>query len=168
MAACGVTVEKIRILARHSSDTILRYVREAPLKTLRRDLGLLADCGSASASRAPVSKDRASATTEQLRHALARVEHLDRAVQRLSEVVDHRTELFLFNKESSSVHRLQPSDSGLTACGWHFTARKRAKGSLQILTDVDDFPWWALCDKCLQDRRSQLKAAALYSISDSE
>jgi hypothetical protein len=31
-AALGVEVTKIRILARHSGDAILRYVAEAPLK----------------------------------------------------------------------------------------------------------------------------------------
>ena len=40
---------KIKILARHSTDAILRYVAEAPLKSLRADLGLV-DCGSSSSS----------------------------------------------------------------------------------------------------------------------
>ena len=40
-AALGIEVNKIRILARHSGDTILRYVSDAPLKSLRSDLGLL-------------------------------------------------------------------------------------------------------------------------------
>ena len=40
LAACGVEVDKIRILARHSGDAVLRYVAEAPLRTLRADLGL--------------------------------------------------------------------------------------------------------------------------------
>ena len=40
-AAMGIEVNKIRILARHSGDTILRYVVEAPLRSLRADLGLV-------------------------------------------------------------------------------------------------------------------------------
>ena len=39
-AVAGLEVNKIRILARHSGDTILRYVADASLHTLRADLGL--------------------------------------------------------------------------------------------------------------------------------
>ena len=35
LAAHGIDVHKIRILARHASDAIMRYVAEAPLNTLR-------------------------------------------------------------------------------------------------------------------------------------
>ena len=40
LAAGGMEVNKARIMARHSGDTILRYVADAPLKSLRADLGL--------------------------------------------------------------------------------------------------------------------------------
>ena len=40
LAAAGMEVNKVRIIARHSGDTILRYVAEAPLESLRADLGL--------------------------------------------------------------------------------------------------------------------------------
>ena len=40
LAAAGMEVNKLRIIARHSGDTILRYVSDAPLKSLRADLGL--------------------------------------------------------------------------------------------------------------------------------
>ena len=39
LAAHGIDVHKFRILARHTSDAILRFVAEAPLPTLRADLG---------------------------------------------------------------------------------------------------------------------------------
>ena len=39
-ATAGVEVNKIRILARHSGESILRYVAETPLKSVRHDLGL--------------------------------------------------------------------------------------------------------------------------------
>ena len=39
-AAIGIDVNKIRILARHSGETIMRYVQDAPLRSLRSDLGL--------------------------------------------------------------------------------------------------------------------------------
>ena len=40
LAAIGLEINKIRLLAIHSGDTILRYVSEAPLKSLKSDLGL--------------------------------------------------------------------------------------------------------------------------------
>ena len=40
LAAAGMEVNKVRIIARHSGDTILRYVSDAPLESLRADLGL--------------------------------------------------------------------------------------------------------------------------------
>ena len=40
LASAGVEVAKIRIFARHSGDTILRYVADAPLAAIRSDLGL--------------------------------------------------------------------------------------------------------------------------------
>jgi hypothetical protein len=40
LASHGVEVNKLRILARHSGDTILRYVGEAPLASIRLDLGV--------------------------------------------------------------------------------------------------------------------------------
>ena len=39
-AELGVEIKKIGILARHSGDTIMRYVSEAPLRSLMADLGL--------------------------------------------------------------------------------------------------------------------------------
>ena len=39
-AALGLDPNKIRILARRSGDTILRYIQEALLKSLRSDLGI--------------------------------------------------------------------------------------------------------------------------------
>ena len=41
-AELGVEVNKLKILARHSGDTILRYVADTPLRALRSDLGLSA------------------------------------------------------------------------------------------------------------------------------
>ena len=46
LAAAGMEVNKVRIIARHSGDTILRYVSDAPLKSLRADLGLRSLPGS--------------------------------------------------------------------------------------------------------------------------
>ena len=39
-AALGLEINKIRLLARHSGETILRYVLETPLASIRSDLGI--------------------------------------------------------------------------------------------------------------------------------
>ena len=38
--ALGLETNKIRIIAMYSGDTILRYIQEAPLKSIRSDLGI--------------------------------------------------------------------------------------------------------------------------------
>ena len=40
LARVGLDVNKLRILARHSGDMILRYVADVPLSSIRSDLGL--------------------------------------------------------------------------------------------------------------------------------
>ena len=45
LAAYGVEVAKIKILARHSTEQIMRYVQEAPLAAIRLDLGLPGSSG---------------------------------------------------------------------------------------------------------------------------
>ena len=39
-ATHGVEISKIRLIARHSGETIMRYVLDAPLQSIRADLGL--------------------------------------------------------------------------------------------------------------------------------
>ena len=52
LAELGLEVMKIRIFARHGGDTILRYVAEAPLRTLRSDLGIQQSSTSAAGTAA--------------------------------------------------------------------------------------------------------------------
>ena len=46
-------MNEIRILARHAGDTILRYVRDAPLATIRADLGMAARLHQVSTAAGP-------------------------------------------------------------------------------------------------------------------
>ena len=46
-AALGLEINKVRLMARHSGETIMRYVADAPLRSLRTDLGLDDPSGSA-------------------------------------------------------------------------------------------------------------------------
>ena len=40
-AALNIEVNKIRLMARHSGEVIMRYVQDAPLRSLRADMGLI-------------------------------------------------------------------------------------------------------------------------------
>lgn len=63
-AAMGVEVNKNRILARRSGDTILRYVADAPLRSLRADLGLCGGGKTSSSSSASFSAGSSAATPD--------------------------------------------------------------------------------------------------------
>ena len=79
-AALGIEVNWIRILTRRSGDTILRYVAEAPLRSLRADVGLMPKPGSASSSHASFA---ASASAPPAKDLVARLRKLDTAMVNL-------------------------------------------------------------------------------------
>ena len=62
-AAMGVEVTKIRIVARHSGDAILRYVAEAPLKSFKSNLGWNFDGSSSSSSATPFARGASNSTS---------------------------------------------------------------------------------------------------------
>ena len=79
LTTMGVEVNKVRILARHSGDAILRYVADAPVKSLRSDLGLCS-ASAASSSSSAVFGPQGQGTSALVQ---ARVRTLEAAMQRL-------------------------------------------------------------------------------------
>ena len=79
-SAIGLETNKIRILARHSGDTILRYIQEAPLKSIRVDLGMAAQ-GRASKAASSSSAAASVHTSKQVSVLEAKIEELERALQ---------------------------------------------------------------------------------------
>lgn len=78
-AALGLEVNKIRLLARHSGDTILRYVKDAPLKSIRADLGIALQGKSPTASSSRSSSS--TVATARIISLEAKVAELERALQ---------------------------------------------------------------------------------------
>ena len=125
-AALGLEINKIRLPARHSGETIMRYVAEAPLRSLRTDLGL---APSGSIIAAP------GASTSRATTALAkRINGLEALVATLeARVREHKAEFqqpappalrgappqrWITNMATLTVHRTRINDDARTICGW--------------------------------------------------
>ena len=167
LAAAGMEVNKIRIMARHSGDTILRYVSEAPLKSLRADLGL---------STAPDTDDLCtrfmSGNTSKLSPLVrARVDKLENALIRLEATVQAQAQdvvalatrftrtddrVYVQNTTTATVHMARCGDEGRTVCGWSF-AKSRSRGPeipTRKIHSLNDLPGMLLCEKCLPTERA--------------
>ena len=83
-AALGLEINKVRLMARHSGETIMRYVADAPLRSLRSDLGLADTQGSA----ALVAKASSSRTPPAM---LAKMTGLENMLRRLEATVASHT-----------------------------------------------------------------------------
>jgi len=135
--AAGIEVNKIWILARHSGDMILRYVAEAPLESLRADLGL-ADLHQAGHSvPAPATQSISSPGTpgrfmRDSKAANARLSVLERALSDLQETVQSQAQdvaamstafclteqrVFVQNTASAAVHYARTNDERRSVCG---------------------------------------------------
>jgi hypothetical protein len=178
LAALGLEVMKIRIFARHGGDTILRYVAEAPLRTLRSDLGVQQSSTSAAAKFGP---PRATADNAPLRKRLQRLEQhvvdLQKAVQvQASDLVSVATgfavrddRIFVQNLVTATVHAARPADGGHTLCGWRYaTARRRCGGGGRRLQSLAGLPGTMLCDRCLTTERAIAMAGHAVDISGDE
>ena len=161
LAASGMDVNKIRIMARRYGDTILRYVSEAPLKSLRADLGL----SNIPGTDAPSTQFMAGNKSKLTAIVRARVEKLENALSRLEAAVkahaqgivalatrSARTDNRIYAQYTSTatIHRAQCGDDGRTICGWPY-ARSRARGPelpFRSIHSLSDLPGMLLCEKC--------------------
>ena len=170
-AAMGIEVNKLRILARHSGDTIMRYVADAPLRSLRSDLGI-SYMGAAprtpaagwAAPSTPVSFgiSKSKATDSLL---AARVRKIEAAISKLQDdmavqaqdVVGIATgfarsdnRIFVQNVATATVHFARSNDDGHTACGWRFAT---ARSTYRVLHSLVDLPCSMICERCLPTER---------------
>ena len=172
-ALAGLEINKIRILARHSGDTILRYVADVPLRTLRADLGI----GASPSSKSPLSLGpgaKASGVT-QLRSRLSDIERqmesLQNAIQCQSQdmigiaagYIQQTPRAYLQNLSSSAVHLI--SSEGRTACGWKFARSRTDTRSMATLSGV---PGILICETCLPSERMLACALGPAPLSDDE
>ena len=169
----GLEVNKIRILARHSGDTILRYVSDAPLRTLRADLGLTASAASSvTRSMGPGAK---AAGITQLRTRIAALEaklsSLETTVQSQSQdmvglaagYLLQTPRTYIQNLTSAAVHIV--AGEGRTACGWKFAKSRTETRTLGTLSGV---PGIMLCEACLPSERAVACALGPAALSDDE
>ena len=128
LAAAGIEVNKVRILARRSGEVILRYVADAPLKSLRADLGL----GSLANGRLPdpsSSHVQPGSTSAQMR---ARIQKLEASLHLLEDIVQTQAQdvvglatgfartdnrVFVQNTASAAIHMAKGAGDGHTLCG---------------------------------------------------
>ena len=173
-AVLGIEVNKIRILARHSGDVILRYVADAPLRSLRADLGLSSAGRPASASL-PSSSSKA-ATPQHSAKMTKRIRALEASLEKLrkemltqaQDVVALATgfartdqRIFIMNTVTACVHFARHHDEGHTACGWPFArVRRTASGpAFRIINNLVDIPGSMMCDGCLPTEKAVALAA---------
>ena len=164
----GVEVNKVRILARHSGDAILRYVAEAPLKSLKADLGWRS-AGSASSSSAHPFAVGASHSTSAL--VRARMRKLELAVTTLEDTMQTQAEdivavaagfarpddrVFIQNTITAAIHQAKPNDGGSTLCGWRFAgARKKGTGApYRVVQSLVNMPSAMICERCMPTERA--------------
>ena len=133
-AAIGIDVDKIRILARHSGETIMRYVQDAPLRSLRSDLGLTPQ-GTMPSLFAVASRSDDTGNQRRLHSFTV-------AMTRLEELVEQQNlEIASIREAAASeplptcvqhtvldtVHRLRPLDDSRTICGIDVQASFKAQ-----------------------------------------
>jgi hypothetical protein len=161
LAAAGVEISKVRILARHSGDAILRYVADAPLKSLRADLGNRC-------ARVPVgplsSPTAASAAHGKIRRIEAALVSLQSEVHAQAQDVvalatgfartDDRS--YLQNTITATVHCARSIDSGHAICGWRFaTARRPPNGmAYRVISSLVNLPGSMICERCMPTERA--------------
>ena len=172
LAAAGIEINKVRILARRSGEAILRYVAEAPLLSLRSDLG-------ASVSRTTFGAAVASTASASVGSKLARLEKAMNKLQldvqaQAQDVVALATgyartdsRVFIQNTILATVHLALTLDDGHAACGWRFaTARRTANGpAFRVVQSLVDLPGNMLCERCLPTERAvALSAASAFEV----
>ena len=168
-ATMGVEINKLRILARHSSDAILRYVADAPLKSLRSDLGLPPSALSQSSSSSSFAAGGPASKTSDL--VLSRLRKLESAMVTLASDLQTQSQdmvgfaagymmpdvrVFVQNTSTSSVHQAKPNDNRHTLCGWDFgAARKYAPAPpFRFVPCLNGIPGTFICKTCLPTERA--------------
>jgi hypothetical protein len=161
LASLGVDVNKIRILARHSGDTILRYVADAPLRSLRADLFTLTARASASSSSASCTASAVQARLRKLESSMTEVRndaqaHAQDVVALATGFARTDNRVFVQNTITATVHLALSLDGGHAACGWRFATARRVANSpaFRIIGTLVDLPGTMLCERCMPTERA--------------
>ena len=153
-------INKIRILARHSGDMILRYVADVPLISIRSDLGL---ASPAAGARSGDDLKKLKAAVDK---ALRRVSACDATAARLTDlVVNPPGSQYFQNVKSSVVHVVLPLAGERSSCGWHVGASKLKASYAKRLASLVGIPWFMFCERCLCSERAAAQHAQANRVS---
>ena len=162
-SSIGLGETLISLLARWTSPTILRYIRDAPLQALDSEFGkAMTSVSMRCQARPDVErilldlKDMLAQTcliSDQLKGQLAEEAQFRKRVSDLEKKVDSETNIV--NLESGVLHktlrneRLVPPALWKTQCGWPYAFSSFAHQSMRDQRAVK-----SLCDRCFRDRDS--------------
>ena len=140
----------------------MRYVQDAPLKSIRADLRL-ATLSKPTVVSFGTSSSGSSDLTSRIQPLEAHVETLERTLQLHAQELtawnvdakkDPITSL-IQNTSSATVHQSSPNVFGRARCGWCYdgptyrSRRRVAASSYHILPNLDGIPGDMICDRCL-------------------
>ena len=173
LAAAGVEINKVRILARHSGEAILRYVADAPLRSLRSDLGVYSARTTLGSAMATKATSALTAKLHKLETALSKVQA--DVQSQASDVLalatgyartDDRT--YIQNLITATVHCARTIDGGHAMCGWRFaTARRPPNGqAYRVVSTLIDLPGTMICERCMPTERAVALSAYIVDEID--
>ncbi len=173
LASFGVDINKIRILARHSGETILRYVADAPLASLRSDLFSLAARTAGDRVGASGTPAALSARLRKLEASMCEVRsdvqgQAHDVVALATGFARTANRVVVQNTITATVHLALSLDGGHAACGWRFaTARRVANApAFRIIGTLVDLPGTMLCERCLPTERAVALSIAGADVVD--
>jgi outer membrane murein-binding lipoprotein Lpp len=173
LAAVGVEINKIRILARRSGESILRYVADAPLKSLRSDLFTLTARTAAVSASSSATPAAVSTRLRKLEAALSTL-RMDVDAQ-AGDVVALATgfartddRVFIQNTVTATVHLARSLDGGHASCGWRFaTARRSVNGpAFRVISSLVNLPGTMLCERCMPTERAVALSVAHMDVTE--
>jgi hypothetical protein len=161
LATAGAEVNKIRIFARHSGEAILRYVAEAPLTSLRHDLGRQTATTKGTAADSKIIQS----LIQQLKILSDKVEEHDSAVDALITFTrEHRVIAYVQNLSTLAIHGQRAGDSKTTICGFPVGPARVKRGAVKFLHSITGESWENLCEQCLLPEREAAIALEQLSI----
>jgi len=153
LATAGSEVSKIRIFARHSGEAILRYVAEAPLTSLRHELGR-----STAATKGSADSKAFKNLEAQLKTLFAKVTEQQETIAALSTLQrEHRIVAYVQNLSTLAIHGQRAGDSSSAICGWKVGRALVKRGAVRFLSTIQGECWEILCSDCLSPEREAAK-----------
>ena len=159
LAALGIEVAIIMLLARWESATVLRYIQESPLRNLTA-----AYQQAVAKQGVPELLEALSKQVQTLTKGVAvQSNHLDDVKNELSEIKTWKSQVldmppFVLNPRSGMMHRTAhasltvPQSEWRAMCSWRFGQTKH-----RFLTEIgEDTPFTEVCDNCCPEIRAEL------------